>query len=273
MHQRFAALRLLDFSGAGQQRFQITIFIDQLRRSLDANARHARHIIRGIAGQRLHFHHLIRGDAEFFHHFRRAQRLLLHGIEHLHRRADQLHQILIGRNDRHMPARCLKSLGIGSDQIIRFKTFKFRTRHAKSIRRITDQAELRHQFRRRVRAVRLVIRIDLISKRIAPGVKHHRDMACGMTQQELGQHIRKAEYRIHRRAIWPRHGRQRVIGAKNIARTIHQNQVALTRLGFGKALGPRNCLAQGLAMRAFRDRARGVLNGHDPRRRLRPGHR
>ena len=188
-----------------------------MRRSLDANARHARHIIRGIARQRLHFHHLIRGDAEFFHHFRRTQRLLLHGIEHLYRRADQLHQILIGRNNRHMPAGRFKRLGIGGDQIIRFKTFMFDARDTKSIRRITDQAELRHQFWWWVRTMRLVFSVNLIAERIAPSIEYHRDMARGMAQQELRQHIGEAEYRIHRHAIWPRHGRQGVIGTKNIA--------------------------------------------------------
>ena len=172
-----------------------------------------------------------------------------------------------------MTAGRFKSLGIGGDQIICFKAFKFHTRDAKSICRIADQAKLRYQFRRRVRAMRLVFGINLIAKRIAPGIEYHRDMAGGMAQQELRQHIREAENRIHRRAVGPRHGRQGVIGAEDIARTIHQNQMALTWLGFGKALGPRNCLAQGLAMRSFRDRARGVLNAHDPRRRLRPGHR
>ena len=172
-----------------------------------------------------------------------------------------------------MPAGCLKSLGIGGDQIIRFKTFMLHARDTKSICRVADQAKLRHQFRWRVRAMRLVFGINLIAKRIAPGIKHHCDMAGRMTQQELRQHIGEAEYRIHRRAIRPRHRRQGVIGAKNIARTIHQNQMALTGLGFGKALGPRNCLAQGFAMRVGNGRAGAVFNGHDPRQRLQPAHR
>ena len=121
--------------------------------------------------------------------------------------------------------------------------------------------------------MRLICRVNLITKRIAPGIEHHRDMAGRMTQQELGEHIRKAEYRIHRRAIGPRHRRQRVIGTEDIARTIHQNQVALTGLCFRQALGPRDCLAQGFAMRAFGGRAGAVFNAHDPRRRLRPAHR
>ena len=149
----------------------------------------------------------------------------------------------------------------------------FHARDTKSIRRVADQAKLRHQFWRRVRAMRLVFGINLIAKRIAPGIKHHCDMARGMTQQELRQHIREAKHRIHRRTIWPRHGRQGVIGAEDIARTIHQNQVAFAGLGFGKALGPRNCLAQGFAMRVGNGRAGAVFNGHDPRQRLQPAHR
>ena len=264
---------MLDFPGAGQQGFQIAVFINQLRCGFYANTRDARHIIRGIARQRLHFHHLIWGDAEFLHHFWRTQRLLLHGIEHLHRGADQLHQILVGRNNRDMPARCLERLGIGGDQIIRFISFMLYTRHAKGIGRIADQGKLRHQFRRRVRAMRLVFGVNLIAESIAPGIEYHGDMARGMTQQELGKHIGEAEYRIHRRAIRPRHRRQRVIGAEDIARTIHQNQMAFAGLGFRQALGPRNCLAQGFAMRASCFRAGAVFNAHDPRRRLRPAHR
>ena len=184
--QRLAPLGLLDFARAGQQGFKITIFGDQLRRGLDANARHAWHIICRIAGQCLHIHHFFRRDAEFFHHFRRTQRLLLHGIEHLHRRADQLHQILVRRHNRDMPAGRFKRLGIGGDQIIRLKTFLFHTRDAKSIGGIADQAKLRHQFRRRIRPMRLIGSVNLIAKRIPPGIKHHRDMARGVAQQELG---------------------------------------------------------------------------------------
>ena len=43
--QRLPALVLFDFAGALEQRFQIAIFADQLRRGLDADARHARHVV------------------------------------------------------------------------------------------------------------------------------------------------------------------------------------------------------------------------------------
>ena len=50
LDQRLAPLRLLDLAGALEQRFQIAIFADQLRRGLDADAGHAWHVVGGIAG-------------------------------------------------------------------------------------------------------------------------------------------------------------------------------------------------------------------------------
>ena len=49
------------------------IFADQLRRGLDADAGHARHVVGGIAGQRLHVDHLVRRHAELLDHLRRRR--------------------------------------------------------------------------------------------------------------------------------------------------------------------------------------------------------
>ncbi len=43
--QGLAALVLFDLAGARQQRFEVAIFADQLRRGLDADAGHARHVV------------------------------------------------------------------------------------------------------------------------------------------------------------------------------------------------------------------------------------
>ena len=43
--QRLAALVLLDLAGALEQRFEIAVFADQLRRGFDADARHARDVV------------------------------------------------------------------------------------------------------------------------------------------------------------------------------------------------------------------------------------
>ena len=73
LDQRLAPLRLLDLAGAEQQLFEVAIFDDQLRRGLDADAGHARHVVGGIAGQRLHLDHLLRRHAEFLDHLRECR--------------------------------------------------------------------------------------------------------------------------------------------------------------------------------------------------------
>ena len=45
LDQRLAALLLLDLAGARQQRFEVAVFDDELRRGLDADAGHAGHVV------------------------------------------------------------------------------------------------------------------------------------------------------------------------------------------------------------------------------------
>ena len=99
LDQRLAPLRLLDLAGAQQQRFEIAVFDDQLRRGLDADAGHARHVVGGIAGQRLHLDHLLRRHAEFLDHLRDADAAVLHGVVHGDPVGHELHQVLVGGDD------------------------------------------------------------------------------------------------------------------------------------------------------------------------------
>ena len=45
LDQRLAPLGLLDLAGARQQRLEVAVLVDQLGRGLDADARHARHVV------------------------------------------------------------------------------------------------------------------------------------------------------------------------------------------------------------------------------------
>ena len=72
--QRLAPLRLLDLGGACEQGFEVAIGVDQLGRGLDADPRHARHIVDAVAAQRLDLDDLVRADAEFLAHLGIADR-------------------------------------------------------------------------------------------------------------------------------------------------------------------------------------------------------
>jgi hypothetical protein len=57
--QGLAALLLLDLAGAGQQRVEVAVFVDQGRGGLDADARAPGHVVDAVAAQGLDVDHLV----------------------------------------------------------------------------------------------------------------------------------------------------------------------------------------------------------------------
>lgn len=65
LNEVLAALVLLDLGGTFQQGFQRTIGVDEFRTGLEADPRHARHIVHAVTGKGLHVHHLVWGHLNF----------------------------------------------------------------------------------------------------------------------------------------------------------------------------------------------------------------
>ena len=225
--QAFAALRLLDLAGARQQRFQIAIGVDQLSRGLDADARHARHIVDTVARQRLDMDHLAGFDAELLQHLGIADALVLHGVQHRHAFADQLHQVLVGRNDGALGAGLARNPRIGGDQVVGLIADHVHARHAKGASGIAHQRELRHQVFRRRRAVGFIFVVDRVAESLLTGVENDRQVRRRIgalhVLQQLPQHVAVTRHRAGGQAIGlAGQRRQGVIGPEQIARTVHQ---------------------------------------------------
>ncbi len=141
--QRLPALRLLDLGRMQQHGFEIAIRADQLGRGLRPDAGHARHIVDAVADQRLNLDHLLRTDAEFLHHLGRADRLLLDRIPHRDARRDELHQILVGRDDRDRGAGSFGFARIGRDQIVGLEILALDAADIEGIGRVAHELELR----------------------------------------------------------------------------------------------------------------------------------
>ena len=94
--RRFGCLISL---GAVEQRLQRAVLADQQRRGLDADPGRAGDVVGGVTGQRLHVDHPIGIDAELLEHALAVDPPVLHRVEHLDPVADQLHQVLVGRDD------------------------------------------------------------------------------------------------------------------------------------------------------------------------------
>ena len=174
--QGLPPLGLLDLTGAGQQGFEVAIFVDELGGGLHADARRARHIVGGIARQRLHIHNPIGRHAEIIDHLGLADAPLLAGariasharggIEHGDAGPDQLHQVLVGGDDEHIGAAFAGLPGIGGDEIVRLIAVLLDRDQAEGPHGLTHQGKLGNQILRRVAAVGLVEGVELLAEGI-----------------------------------------------------------------------------------------------------------
>ena len=259
--QRLTSLRLLDLAGAQQQRLQVAVFDDQLRRGLDADAGHARHIVGGIAGQRLHLDHLCRRYAELFDHLGNADAAVLHGVVHGDAVGDELHQVLVRRHDGRRCAALAGNPRIGRDQVVGLKTALLQAGQVERANGLADQRELRDQIVRRRRPVRLVIGIELVAEGDLGFVEYDRQMRRPVVgrhvAQQLPQHVAEAQHGIDLQTVgFAAQRRQRVIGAKNVGGTIDQeDMVALGELlggdGFCGGGGFGGCFRHGRNLGIF----------------------
>ena len=158
--QRLAPLRLLDLAGAREQRIEIAVFADQLRRRLDADARRAGHVVGRIAGERLDVDDLVGAEAEIIDDLGRADAPLLavagSGVEHRDAGPDELHQVLVGRDDQHVGALRARLRRVGGDEVVGLVAVLLDRRQAEGADGVAHQRELRHEVVRRVGPVRLV---------------------------------------------------------------------------------------------------------------------
>ena len=222
LDQGFAALILFDLAGTRQKRFDIAIDIDQFRRRLDPDAAHAGNIVGGIAGQRLDLDHLVGADAKPLHHFGAGDTFVLHGVEQFDFAVHhQLHQVLVGGDNRHPGAGLAPQPCISGDQVVGLIAFHFDTGDAESARRVTHQGKLRNQIFRRRRTMRLVFLVELIAEGFLAGVENHCQMGrrVGLhVLQQLPQHVAVARHRAGGQAVrFAGERRQGVIGPEQIA--------------------------------------------------------
>ncbi len=209
-----------------QHRLQIAILVDQLGRVLRPDSRHARHVIHAVAHQRLHVDHALGPHPELLHHLGRPDRLLLDRIEHRHARPHQLHQVLVGTDDRHSQARRHAGFRISRDQIVGFPIIQLHAGDPESRGSIAHQLELRNQLGRRIGPLRLILIVNPIAESMAARIEYHGQMRAHMRRQEPRHHVGEPEHRVHRRPI------PRFIGGKAWnARKIYPDPSTSTRLG------------------------------------------
>src|SRR5690606_19030545 len=221
---------------------QRAVILDQLRRGLRPDAVDARDVVDAVAHQREHVAHLFRRHAELLDHLGDADALVLHRVEHvdaaaldpvvgLGALADELHQVLVARDDRHVPPAPRRLPGIGGDQVVGLEVVLLDARQAERARRVADQRELRNEVLRRRRPVGLVLVVERVAEAGRTLVEDHREMCRTVRLVELvgqlPQHRRVAVDRADRHAVRVGQRRQPVIRAEDVGRTVDQVEMLL----------------------------------------------
>ena len=201
-----AALVLLDLAGPGQEGVEVAIFVDQGRGRLDTDAGRARDVVHGIAAQGLDVDDLLRRHPELLDYLGPADTQVLHGVEHRHPLADQLHQVLVGGDDHHFAAKVAGAAAVGGDDVVGLVSGQLQAGDTESLGRLAHQGELRNQVLGRGRPVSLVLIVQLVAKRLFGVVEHHRQMGRRIgrrlhIKQQLPQHVAETLHRADRQAI------------------------------------------------------------------------
>ena len=150
--QGLAAFLLLDLAGAREQRLEVAVFADELRRGLHPDARHARHVVARIPDQRLHLDDLLRRHAEFLDHLGDADPAVLHGVVHDDAVGHELHQVLVRRHDGRGRARLAGLAHIGGDQVVGLEAGLLQAGNVEGAHRLADEARTAGAGRRADRA-------------------------------------------------------------------------------------------------------------------------
>ena len=247
LDQAVAQLAGLHRGGSGEHRLEAAMLLDQLGRGLGADPADARHVVDTVAHQRQHVAHQFGRHAELLDHLGNGDPQVLHRVEHVDipaagrvaarltrgAAADQLHQVLVGRDDRHVPAAPRGRAGIRRDHVVGFEIVFLDAGQAECAGRVADQRELRHEIFRRRRAIGLVLIVHRVAERSPGLVEDHREVSrpIGMVEV-LGQppqHRGVAIDRADRHALRVGQRGQAVIGPENVGRTVDQIEVLLRR--------------------------------------------
>ena len=166
-------------------------------------------------------------DAELLQHRGLAHVAVLHRVVERHAGADQLHQVLVGRDDAAGGAGLHRLARIGGDEIVGLEIVLLDGGHVEGAGRLLDQSELRAEIGRRLGALRLVGGIDVVPEGLRRLVEDHREMRGLLARigvlQQLPQHVAETLHRAHRQAVGlAGERRQRVIGAEDVAGTVDQ---------------------------------------------------
>ncbi len=169
------------------------VLFDQLQCRLGAHAGHPGDVVRRVTHEAEEFGHPVGTDAEPFLDTGGIVGLVLHRVDHDDTVRDELHEILVARDDDDVYAFALESAGQGSDHVVGLDAPDLEKGDAVGSHQVLDHAELGFQLVGHGLSVGLVVFEGLVAERGTLGVEDDGDVLGFSVAEELGEHVVEAE--------------------------------------------------------------------------------
>ncbi len=176
-----------------QHPFDGTVLFDQLQCRLGAHSGHPGDVVRCVTHEAEQIGHPVGAYAEAFLDAGGIVGLVLHRVDHDDTARDELHEILVARDDDDVHAFALESAGQGPDHVVSLDAPDLEDGDAVGPDQVLDHAELGLQLIGHRLAVGLVVFEGLIAERGPLGVEDDGDVLGLAIAKELGEHVVEAE--------------------------------------------------------------------------------
>ena len=209
-----------------QQAVERAVLVEPLCRRLRADLRHAGNVVRGVADEREVVDDLFGVDVELELDAGPVEGRVRHGVDERDVLVDQLRHVLVAGRDQHLQARVHGTLCERADDVVCLDTCNSQQRQAERLHGVDQRLDLGAKVVRHRRPVRLVLREQLVAKRLAGRIEHDGDELRVLLALHAQQHVEHAEHGTRRLPARICQRRQRVEGPVQVGRAVHEHQCA-----------------------------------------------
>ncbi|MNZ48003.1 hypothetical protein D3C78_657360 [compost metagenome] len=207
---------------------QAAVHTDQQTGSgLRTDTWNTRNVVGRIAHERQIIDDLLRSDAEFLLHALHVHAATGHGVDQGNVTIDQLRHILVARGDDYRTIRRRTAASQSANHVIGLDAFDAQQREAQGDHALVQRFDLHAHVVRHTRTVGLVFGVHVIAKSPALGVEHHGERTIRILLAQALEHVQHALDRTGRQAFGRGQRWQRVKGAVQVRRTVHQDEGGL----------------------------------------------
>jgi hypothetical protein len=207
--------------------FERAVLLDPARRGFRPDLVDSRDVVDRIPGEREIVDDSLGRDAELRFDALRIERLVRHRVDERHALVDELREILVAGRDHAAPA-FARSLGCERrDHVVGLDPFDRQNRPAECGDQLFQRLDLHAEVVGHCGAIRLVLRILLVAKRLSFRVEHARARLRVVLRRELAQHVRDSVHRTGRLSARVAQLRQRVKRSIEVRRAVDEQQRSL----------------------------------------------